>query len=87
MKSHSIIILFLVFTTNVVSQNIFKAVVKEKKTQQPIIGINVIIKGTTVGAASNWEGLIEIKNVPDGNHEFIFHLSDTKYILSNSSFL
>jgi outer membrane receptor protein involved in Fe transport len=42
--------------------------VVDSRTNQPLIGVNVIIEGTFLGAATNLEGHFSILNVPPGSH-------------------
>ena len=46
-----------------------KGVVTNEKTNEPIPGANVVIKGTSLGAASNNDGAFTIENVPTGKHK------------------
>ncbi len=48
-----------------------QGIIKDKKTQETIVGANVYIQGTTTGSASNLEGNFEIKNLPSGNYTII----------------
>lgn len=48
------------------AQNSLKVRVIDKKTRENLVGVNVAIKGTAIGAATNNEGETEIKNIPDG---------------------
>lgn len=43
--------------------------VTEAQTGEPLIGANVVIVGTMMGAATNMEGYYNILNVPPGEHE------------------
>ncbi len=43
--------------------------VTDRNTGEPLIGANVIIKGTTMGAATNLEGEFLILNVTPGNYD------------------
>jgi outer membrane receptor for ferrienterochelin and colicins len=54
------------------AQNTFNAFVKDEHTNEPLIGVNVILKDTPLGSASNERGLVEITNIPDGTYEIIF---------------
>jgi len=69
----ALIIAFIFFvTTASFAQNTFKAVVRNSETSEPIPGATAAIKGTTIGAAANEAGFIEIQNIPDGAHEVEF---------------
>jgi len=67
-------ILYLMVSPNLFSQNIFKAFVTEKVSNQPLPGVNVVVAGTTIGATTNDDGYVEIKNVPPGSQKIIFSL-------------
>lgn len=54
------------------AQNTFKAFVKDEHNKVPLIGVNVIIKETQLGSASDENGYIEISNIPNGTYEIIF---------------
>lgn len=41
---------------------------------QPLIGVNVLIEGTTLGATTNAEGLFRIAEVPIGTHRITFRM-------------
>jgi outer membrane receptor protein involved in Fe transport len=43
--------------------------VRDKATKEPLIGANVVVKGTRLGAATNQDGEYFILNVPPGSHE------------------
>ncbi len=42
--------------------------VKDKKTGDPLPGVNIVIKGTTMGAATSTDGYYYIINVPPGTY-------------------
>lgn len=46
--------------------------VKDSNTGEPIVGVNVIIEGTTMGAAANVEGFYSIITVPPGTYSLRF---------------
>lgn len=59
--------LLLIFcTSNIYSQNIFRGEIKDAENNMPLLGANVAIAGTTMGAMANEEGLVVIENIPDG---------------------
>jgi len=67
MKSAAIFLLTSILLVNLHAQNngSIKGKVIDKTTKQPLIGANVIIQGTNVGASTNDEGIYLIKNVPE----------------------
>jgi hypothetical protein len=42
--------------------------VKDKKTGEPLIGCNVVLEGTTMGAATDLDGRYTILNIPPGTY-------------------
>jgi outer membrane receptor for ferrienterochelin and colicins len=67
------ILFFLLFMASIVwSQNSFKAFIKDKETQQPLIGANAVLAGTTIGASTDQKGFLEISNIPDGVQSISF---------------
>jgi outer membrane receptor protein involved in Fe transport len=49
-----------------------KGTVKDKKTGEPLIGANVLIKGTNLGAATDANGNYFILRVPPGTYDIVF---------------
>jgi len=54
------------------SQNTFQAMIKDEENNQPLVGANVILEGTTIGASADLNGFVEIHNIPDGEQNIIF---------------
>ena len=46
-----------------------EGIVKDKKTQKNLIGANVFIVGTSIGASTNTEGKYLLKNVKPGSYK------------------
>ena len=44
----------------------------DKSTGEPLPGANIVIKGTSLGSATNIEGVYTIHNVPPGNYILMF---------------
>ncbi|MCX6145248.1 MAG: carboxypeptidase regulatory-like domain-containing protein [Ignavibacteriales bacterium] len=65
------ILLLLVSLTPVIAQNSGKisGIVRDAKTKEPIPGVNVVIKGTMLGAATDVDGAYFILKVPPGTFE------------------
>lgn len=64
--------LVLVLNNFIQAQNSFKAIVKDADSDEPLIGVNVFIPNTQTGAATDISGIVEIKNIPDGEHQITF---------------
>ena len=64
-------ILFLLFAANIFAGTTGKisGKVTDAKTGEPLIGVNIIINGTNLGAASDIDGNYYIINIPPGNYE------------------
>ncbi|MDF2452819.1 MAG: collagen-binding protein [Bacteroidota bacterium] len=54
------------------AQTKFKAIVKDSATNEPLTGVTVLIKETTIGGSTDANGFIELQNVPDGKQVLIF---------------
>ena len=48
-----------------------KGVVKDKKTGEPLVGANILVKGTNLGAATDINGNYFILRVPPGTYELV----------------
>jgi len=65
-----IIFLFLIFSFSIIqAQNSFKAVIKDHENKQPLIGANVFLPGTNIGASTDENGMVEIINIPNGQQQ------------------
>ena len=67
----SIFMLLISVSVNL-AQNSFTAVIKDKETKEPLIGVNVVVEGTTHGASSDLKGKVTIQNIPDGKQTLVF---------------
>ncbi|MFA6469424.1 MAG: TonB-dependent receptor [Bacteroidota bacterium] len=43
--------------------------ITDKNNKEPLIGVNIIIQGTTMGAATDFEGYFVIINIPPGSYD------------------
>ncbi|MFD2147886.1 TonB-dependent receptor [Mucilaginibacter antarcticus] len=66
MKKLIVLFIALLYTAAAWSQNTLKAVVKDAKTNQPLVGASISIQGTTIGATADSNGLVTITGVADG---------------------
>ena len=67
------IVFFLILTTNSPAQTFssIKGKVVEAGTENPLIGANVMIKGTSLGAATDGDGYYRITRVPPGSYSLV----------------
>lgn len=72
----SAVVLSVVLVSSAFAGNTGKiaGVVKDKQTDEPLIGVNVIIKGTTLGGSTDREGRYFILQVPPGSYELTISL-------------
>ncbi len=72
MKKFSILIIliFILFKNNTLAQNLasISGRIIDKKDQSELIGVTVLIKGTSFGTATNPEGRFLIKNIKPGEY-------------------
>jgi iron complex outermembrane receptor protein len=72
MKRSILLLLALICFSTAWSQNKFQAIIKDEENKQPLVGANVVLEGTTIGASADLNGFIEIHNIPDGKQKIIF---------------
>lgn len=63
-----LIIPFLCFSQSSAKTGVIMGVVKDKNTQETLIGATVIIDGSLIGAISNLDGRYRLTDVPIGTH-------------------
>ncbi len=56
-----LLISFLGFSISLSAQTTIKGIVMDAAINDPIIGATILIKGTSTGAASDWDGTFELK--------------------------
>lgn len=66
MKKLSVLFIALLYTTISYSQHTLRAIIKDAKTNEALTGATAGIVGTGIGAASDTEGLVVLKNIPTG---------------------
>lgn len=66
MKKLFVLAIALFYTITVSAQNTFKAVIKDSKTNETLIGATASLQRITIGAASDTSGLIVLSKIPDG---------------------
>ena len=70
MKRIFTLLLFLPFFLG--AQNTFRAIVKDSLTNQLLFGSTALLKGSSKGANADMNGMIEIRDIPDGKQTIVF---------------
>jgi TonB-dependent receptor len=65
------ILVFILQTSILAQSGSIKGVIFDKESKEPLVGANVIVKGTSLGAASDLDGNYVIQNVPVGRRTFL----------------
>jgi outer membrane receptor protein involved in Fe transport len=72
---NKLLTLFLILITNACllagSTGKIAGVVKEKSTGEPLIGVNLVLENTTLGASTDLDGSFIILNVPPGTYTLV----------------
>lgn len=64
--------LFFLSLSTVIAQKVsFSGTVAERETGNPMIGVNVYLKGTTLGTITNVDGKFRLKNIKPGEYEVV----------------
>ncbi|MCG9791262.1 TonB-dependent receptor [Flavobacterium algicola] len=72
MKKNILLFAILCNITALFAQNSFKATVKNKETNQILIGVTAAVKDSNIGGITDASGNIELTNIPDGQQTLIF---------------
>lgn len=64
----STIVLQIFFVQTFAQVGKINGIIRDASTNEPLIGANVLIEGTTIGAATNVDGYYVITNVPPGSY-------------------
>jgi outer membrane receptor for ferrienterochelin and colicin len=80
-----IISFFLViFSLNIASAGIYgvlEGVVKDKETNEVLIGVNIVIVGTSMGAVTDINGYYQISNIKAGTYDLQFSIVGYKTVV------
>ncbi len=73
---------FFISAQYILGQNIFKAKITDTKSGEPLVGVNVYIQELHIGEASNSNGNVVIKNIPNGSYDIKFsYIGYNSYIV------
>ncbi|QQS35309.1 MAG: TonB-dependent receptor [Ignavibacteriales bacterium] len=67
-KIFAIIIICLWFTVESLGQGILRGVITDSLSEKPLIGANVYLIGTSLGAAADMEGQYIVRAIPEGSY-------------------
>ncbi len=67
-------IIFLFIQIVLFAQNKIEFLIKDGSTNETMVGVNVVIKGTSRGAFSDIQGIVNFLDIPDGNQVFEFSI-------------
>ena len=54
-------------------QHNFKILIRDSQTKELLPGASAVLQGTSNGATSDFDGLLEIQNIPDGSQVIVFN--------------
>ena len=66
-----IIIIFIFNTISLCNASIIRGYITDAKSNEPLIGANIMLKGTNMGIASDLDGAYMISNVPIGSYTLL----------------
>lgn len=66
------VLIFLVADFSLFAQNKFEVKVQDSVEKENLIGVSVVLKGTTIGGITDKDGIAHLKNIPNGEHTFLF---------------
>ena len=79
------VILLLIFLSSVIyAQNTFKAVIKDKESNNRLTGVTVKVKKTDLGDVSDSSGVIILSGIPDGKQTLV--LEHVAYVHEEKTF-
>jgi iron complex outermembrane receptor protein len=62
-----LLFLFLLLPISILAQNTLSGVVVDKTSSQPLPGVNVVVKGATNGASTDFDGKFQLGNLTKGD--------------------
>lgn len=86
MKKITLLFIALLSTIIAYSQNPFKAIIRDAKTNEALIGATASILGTSIGAASDTAGLVTLLNIPNGKQIIQFRFVGYETLLDTLTF-
>lgn len=72
MKKLFLLLITVVHVSFTFAQNNFSAIVKDAETNEALMDVNVVLKGTTNGTSTNQDGKASLTKIPNGTQSFAF---------------
>lgn len=72
MKDIIAIIFLLAGSITAFSQHTLQAIVQDAHSEQPLFGVSALVEGTNIGASTDENGLVVLRNIPAGNQHIRF---------------
>lgn len=84
-KSSLLLLMIMIFTTSYGQdhQNIITGHVYDADSGLRLAAVNVYLSNTTLGDASDSLGIFQIKNIPPGNYDLVYHFVGYKQLVTN----
>ncbi len=65
-------LLLVAYTSITLGQNTLKAIIKDKDSKEPLPGATLLVKGTSIGAVADSNGIATLPNIPNGRQPIVF---------------
>ena len=74
------LIVLMLLVSSGLSQGLLVGVVTDSLTQEPLIGANIYLEGTALGASTDMDGAYRIEAVPYGSYTLVFSYLGLMYL-------
>ena len=68
MRHYVLLLMIVLLSASLAFGGTVRGVITDAETGDPLIGANVVLEGTTMGASTDMDGFFIIENVPEGNY-------------------
>ncbi len=68
MKYLSTVLLLIMMSVSMVFAGVVKGIIKDAESKEPLIGANLVLVGTTMGASTDEDGFFILRGVPAGQY-------------------
>ncbi len=74
----------LVYSAN--AQNNLKALIRDGKTSEPLVGVSIVLQHTNIGSTTDINGIVLLVNIPNGKQTLLFSFSGYETITKHFIF-